>query len=294
MFRALYLITSHDIDQFSLPDERLICDRFYSLVYYESYVNLFPRWKLMTVLKKFLFQRAVTVFIYCLATLWASTALAQRGAPAQAGSNIRDSLVHKSLKEVLAGIKHLKEGKAGAIIQKFSGADPLWVWTIKEAPLPGHTNAITERSPDGVVTRLNYKKLKDATKLSVARTLIHEMMHAYLVLYFRYDGAAHKEYPQMVEAYRSVANPDLNSLHHKQMAISFVKEIAIALKEYGRSLDLKADDSLYTDLAWGGLDFYNNDQIEEDSKLRIQQRLNAEQFNASAYPIRPAGPEMSD
>lgn len=54
------------------------------------------------------------------------------------------------------------------------------------------------------------------------------------------------------------------------------------------------DDSVYTDLAWGGLDFHNNDQIEEESKLRIQQRLNAEQFNASAYPIRPAGPEMSD
>lgn len=190
----------------------------------------------MTVLKEFLLQRTVSVFMYCLATAWASTAMAQEGVPGQPGSNIRDSLVHKSLKEVLAGIKHLREAKAGAIIQKFSGADPLWVWTIKEASLPGRTNAITERSRDGVVTRLNYKKLKGSTQLSVARTLIHEMMHAYLVLYFRYDGAAHKEYPQIVEAYRSVANPDLNSLHHKEMAISLVNEIAIALREYGRNL----------------------------------------------------------
>lgn len=210
--------------------------------------------------------------------------------------NIKADLRHEDLKEVLAEISYLKEGKVGEIIQRFSGANPAWVWTVREGYLPLSTNAETRLTPQGVVTTLNYGTLKSATRLSVARTLIHEMIHAYLVLYFRTNKAAASAYPRIAAAYRGVVpEPDQNEVHHREMALSFVGEIAAALREYGSSLGLQVDDSVYTDLAWGGLDFHNHNELAEESKLRIQRRLAAEQYDTPVFPaIQPAGPQMGD
>lgn len=209
--------------------------------------------------------------------------------------NIKDGLRHESLKQVLTEVKSLKEGKVGEIIAKFSGAEAAWVWKVREGNLSRYTNAITEWTREGVVTTLNYSELKNATKLSVARTIIHEMIHAYLVLSFKYDSNANKTYPGIVAAYRAVVPaPDLNEIHHHEMAISFVGEIATALQEYGRHLGLQVDNSVYRDLAWGGLDFQNNDHLADENKVRIQQRLDAEQFDSTAFPVRAVGPEMTE
>ena len=159
--------------------------------------------------------------------------------------------------------------------------------------MPKNTNATTILMADGVLTTLDYNKLKGATKLSVARTIIHELVHAYLVLYFKFDGlSAIKEYPQIVAAWQAAPDPDLNDIHHTEMAVSFVDEMALALKEYGRSIGLNVDDSVYTDLAWGGLDFQNSGQLTAESKKRIQQRLNAELLNTTVFTTHPVGPKM--
>jgi hypothetical protein len=210
--------------------------------------------------------------------------------------NIKDDLAHESLKGVLVGVSNLKEGKVGEIIRKFSGADPRWVWTVEEGYVPGQANAHTKPAQNGVVTTLNYSRLKGATRLSVARTLIHEMIHAYLVLSFRYDTAAAKKYPRIEAAYKGVVPaPELNEVHHREMAQSFVGVIASALREYGRSLGLTVNDSVYTDLAWGGLDFQHNEELAEENKLRIHRRLKAEQFDTPIFPdVRPVGQQMGD
>lgn len=216
--------------------------------------------------------------------------------PSSYAPNIKADLRHESLKEVLVGISNLKEGKVGEIIQRFSGSDPAWMWTVREGYLPLRTNAETRPTPQGIVTTLNYGTLKGATRLSVARTLIHEMIHAYLVLYFRNDTAAASVYPGIAAAYRGVVpEPDQNEVHHREMALSFVGEIAAALREYGHSFGLQVDDSVYTDLAWGGLDFHNHHELAEESKLRIRQRLAAEQYDTPVFPaIQPVGPQMGD
>lgn len=210
--------------------------------------------------------------------------------------NIKGELRHEILKEVLGGVTNLKEGKVGEIMEHFLGKDSAWVWTVREGILPKNTNAVTHYTREGVVTTLNYASLKGATKLSVARTFIHELIHAYLVLYFRTDTAAARVYPGIAAAYRGVVPaPDQNEVHHREMAISFVDEIAAALRAYGRSLGLQVDDSVYTDLAWGGLDFHHNNNIAEENKLRIQRRLWAEQFETPVFPlIQPAGPQMGE
>lgn len=214
-----------------------------------------------------------------------------------AALNIKDDLYHESLKGVLFDIKNLKDGKMGEILAKFSATDARWVWKVREGSLPPNTNAITQIKPGGVVTTLNYSNLKGATKLSVARTLIHEMIHAYLVLYFRYDSTANATYPRMVAAYRAqIPAPQLNDVHHQEMAVSFVDEIALALREYGRTLGLEVADSVYTDLAWGGLDYRSNTSLADDSKQRIQSRLTAEQTDTPLAQslISAVGPPMGD
>lgn len=240
--------------------------------------------------------RVVLVLVICLLAAWPSFAQRQvKVVPFPSVQNIKDDLRHRSLKEVLAGVSGLKEGKVGEIIRMFSGRDTAWVWTVREGYLPRHTNAETRMTPVGVVTTLNAATLASATRLSVARTLVHEMIHAYLVLHFRYDTAAPGNYPRIAAAYRGVVpEPDQNKVHHREMAFSFVGDIAAALKEYGRSLGLRVDESVYTDLAWGGLDFQNNDGLAEENKERIRQRLQAEQLGAPVSPVPPAGPLMTD
>ncbi len=124
--------------------------------------------------------------------------------------------------------------------------------------------------------------MRNATDLSVARTIIHELVHAHLLLFFKYETInANKEYPGIVKAWYASTAPDYNAIQHEEMAESFVDYIALALKEYSESVNMIFDDSVYIDLAWGGLDFKNNTNLEEADKKRIQLRLVSEQLNIS-------------
>lgn len=77
------------------------------------------------------------------------------------------------------------------------------------------------------------------------------------------------------------------------MTISFVHDIASALKDYGVSMGLNISDSIYEDLAWGGLDFENNSQLSADDKTRISDRLVAEQTNTIEGTQPPAGQKIT-
>lgn len=115
---------------------------------------------------------------------------------------IKDELVHESLKQILAGIATLKAGKIGVIINTFLTNASNWNWIITEGPLPENENGRTQLTSGIAVTTLDYSKLKDATNLSVTRTMIHEMIHAYLTLYFQNDPLnANKDYPEMLAAW---------------------------------------------------------------------------------------------
>ncbi len=54
------------------------------------------------------------------------------------------------------------------------------------------------------------------------------------------------------------------------MAESFVDDIALALKKYNYYENCFADNSVITDLAWGGLDFENNISLNDYDVTRIQ------------------------
>ncbi len=204
-------------------------------------------------------------------------------------TGIKDELEEESLKEILAGVLKLKEGKIGEIINKFLSNTLHWTWMIREGSLPENVNGRTQFTSEGVVTILDFDKLQNATNLSIGRTMIHEMIHAYLTLYFRYDsGKANKDYPAIPVAWMASEDPDLNKIQHDEIERSFINDIASALNEYAKTVGLNdIDEYVYTDLAWGGLDFQSSTQLTADIKKRIQNRLKAEQLNKQVDTEKP-------
>jgi hypothetical protein len=189
---------------------------------------------------------------------------------------IGNELQSTYLKEVSLDVLSLENGKVGEILDKFS----VWNWTIKEAELPDNMNALTTFKNGKVTTMLNRGSLGKATKLSVARTIIHELIHAYLSLHFQYESRiATVNYPGMMKAWLACKKPDLNKVQHEEIKRSFITEIATALMEYDQVSGSKPDDdSVYFDLSWGGLDFAGHHTLTKNDKRRIQKRLMAEQF----------------
>lgn len=214
--------------------------------------------------------------------------VATKSVPATTG--IKDELGNKNLKQILADVLKIKEGKIGEIVSKFLGNTTYWVWIIDEDDLPENANGETQLMPDGVLTILDYHKLKIASNLSVARTIIHEMVHAYLTLYFRYDAEnATRDYPAILNAWVTSTDPDYNEIQHDEIERSFIVEIALALDEYSGIVGLNdVDKYVYSDLAWGGLDFQNNTGLTREIKQRIENRLLAEQYNEPFGTEKPA------
>lgn len=199
--------------------------------------------------------------------------------PVTAG--IRVELENKYLQQILADVITIKGGKIGEILGKFQSNTSPWIWIIGEDDLSENVNGTTQFTSEGALTLLDGDKFNEATDLSVARTIIHEMIHAYLTLYFMYDAAnARKDYPAILNAWVISKDPDYNKIQHDEIERSFIDEIALALDEYSDAIGLiDVDNSVYTDLAWGGLDFKNNAGLTSETKKRIQNRLLAEQLN---------------
>jgi hypothetical protein len=195
-------------------------------------------------------------------------------------TGIIDELGEKRLKRILAEVVTIRGGKIGKIIEKLESHSPNWSWVVREGSLPKYVNGKTKLIPEGALSILDYDQLENATNLSIARTIIHEMVHAYLSLYFRYEQMeAIREYPAIYSAWQIKKYADYNQIQHDEIEKTFLIDIAFALKEYGDKTNADANDITYFDLAWGGLNVQNNRQLTAKEKRRIQNRLSEEQSN---------------
>jgi hypothetical protein len=194
---------------------------------------------------------------------------------------IENLLQHQCLSDVLNLLKGLNNGKIAQIIQQFSGEIPNWNWKLQEGNVNGSDHAATAFPPISgtVTTTFDYNKLNQATELSLARTMMHEAIHAYLVSYFRNDqSAANKDYPQMLHDWRDEKyQQNLSIVQHNEMTRSFVGEIAASLKEFGISRGYNLSNEFYNDMAWGGLtETEAFEELDQTDKDRIMERLEAE------------------
>ena len=166
--------------------------------------------------------------------------------------SIIDSLNHECLKSILSSLKGLQGGKIAEIIYKLSGDIPSWDWKLKEGSTTIGRAETFDDAPNGAYTVFNYSSFQNSTDLAIARTMIHEAVHAFLLNYFNNDPAsAQLDYPQLFEAY--LISQDTALVQHELMGEKFVADIAAALKAYGVSKGYNFSDEVYRDIAWGGL-----------------------------------------
>jgi hypothetical protein len=213
-------------------------------------------------------------------------------------NHITNNITHECLTAILDKIKALSEGKIASIVTAFSGTAPNWNWTVNDALT--NSNNVGETDPSitngNITTSLNWSIMQNYTDLAAARTMMHEVVHAYLVAYFANDPtAAQKDYAQLYEDYLSDKYPNMGTAQHEEMGRSFVDQIANALQQYGQNNGYgNLSYEVYHDMAWGGL-YGNNTGVAAFNALtpfereRIRARNSAENSGHANPDASPAG-----
>lgn len=198
-------------------------------------------------------------------------------------NKIDDQKLKDCFKNVLQNLKNIDRACIPNLISVFSGNTPGYNWTMQDGILGSDLNAITKSTYDKVAgtatTTFDSGKFQGGSDLAIAKTILHESVHAYLVTYFNVDAmAAQKTYSQYVEDYNTTAHHDMNIAQHDELVRNFVGSVAVNLMTYGKNQGYNLPDQFYYDLSWGGLQetsaFKNFSQAVQQ---RIQDVIKIEQ-----------------
>ncbi|PCE63117.1 hypothetical protein [Sediminicola luteus] len=169
--------------------------------------------------------------------------------------DIKDGGLKPCMKNVLDKLKDLKAGP-GIILSRFDkDVNSLFKWKVKDGGLPANVNGRTSSVLSGgyATTTFDSKKFANATDLSVARTILHESVHAFLVIEFRNSPQAFsKSYPELIKEYNRTKK-NFNDLQHEEFTRKHVGLIGGALEAFGKLKGYNVPRQYYDDLAWGGL-----------------------------------------
>ncbi|WP_025142346.1 hypothetical protein [Pedobacter jeongneungensis] len=186
---------------------------------------------------------------------------------------------------VMHSLMYQTEGSVVAMIQKISGEVPGYSWTLKAGNLAVDTNGETKKSNGGATTTIDVSKYTNGTDMALARTLLHEAVHAYLVSYFTKNNTlANLSYPEMLVEWIKLEKKDMNVLHHIEITTEFKSDIAKGLMEYGDLHNYTFSSTVeknqfYSDMAWGGLEATPAYKaLSNTEKNRIQDTIQAEQY----------------
>ncbi len=139
--------------------------------------------------------------------------------------------------------------------------------------LPNDINGQTSNLENNTITiKINANTLSDRTALGLARTIIHEGIHARLKEFMYRKGNTATSFPGIYDFYRFEKN-----WSHQQMASYYRSTIAKGLKQFDNGQHL---DSYYDALAWVGLNENlkdNNNQGATYNTLAWDSLLLAEQ-----------------
>jgi len=179
---------------------------------------------------------------------------------------IDDSKLDPCLKGVLNKLKNTTVCDIAEILTKLGANKSLYNTTIKSEPAPSGLPAQTVWNSPYNYTIYISTDYAGKTKLFIAASMVHEMVHAYFMSLF---DDYHNSNPQNLNAYNDFASlfnyyvtlkrpSSINSadVHHQQMATDYVDAIARSLQEYQTGIPVSISatpDQIYSDLAWGGL-----------------------------------------
>jgi hypothetical protein len=172
-------------------------------------------------------------------------------------------------------------GLLAFVVNQFGGDNTKYNWALQNGSLSPGTYGSTgpyDKQYHFVTTTFDASQWRNASDLSIARTMLHEAVHAYLLSYFADNySLAKAEYPDLVEAYTSagVANPNIPQ--HNFIAQDLLNDIAYALQQYGVSQGYSLPSQFYSDMAWGGLESSNSfKKLSQADRERISDVLRVE------------------
>ncbi len=206
-------------------------------------------------------------------------------------NKIDDSKLKPCMQSILYSLKGLTNGSVAQIIQTFSGAVPGYNWEVKDGSLPPSINASTStifNTSSGTVTTIfDASKFTNSTDLSIARTILHESIHAYVVAvtYNTLTDSAQR---------KQLLGSDWLSVFlnygHDYITTTYLTPMVSALLEYSGNKDYDVTWLYCNDLAWGGL----TNQIMKDSQGKIITDADGKPKYEETVLFKAAFPNPSD
>ena len=180
--------------------------------------------------------------------------------------------------QVFNRLQNLRNGSIAAFLQRFAASNTRYNWRLMNGQLPRGTYGATgpfDRIYHVVTTTFDASQWRNATDLSIARTMMHEGIHAYLLSYFANDNSlARAEYVALINAMTAGSGLTQNQIQHNYMASGWINDLSLSLREYGTSMGYNLPNQFYLDLAWGGLqgtNVYNS--LPQNDRDRINNVL---------------------
>jgi hypothetical protein len=208
--------------------------------------------------------------------------------------SIDDSGLNPCPKGVFDKIKNTTNYNIAQVLAKLNASKSIYNTTVKSEVPPSGSPAQTVRNSAYNYTIYISTDYAGKTKLFIAASMFHEMIHAYFMsLFDDYYNAnppnlnAYNDFSGLFHYYVTLKHPSsINSadVHHQQMATDYVDGMARALQEYQTGIAVPistSPDQVYSDLAWGGLSdapvFDATYPVGNLNRQRILNRYQAEQ-----------------
>lgn len=185
---------------------------------------------------------------------------------------IDDSQLDACTKAVFDKMKNLTQNDIANMLSRFNGTSAIFnlnmsTGSINSSLIWAQTKSTGVNSDINMVFNQDYINGKDSpsppTDLSVATTMAHEIIHAYLISLLNENrtlGASIiYDFPTIYEAYvqeQIIKNPNtLPDAHHEKIADKYVNAIASLIQEFHTGVPVSSGfpSQVYLDLAWGGL-----------------------------------------
>jgi len=178
------------------------------------------------------------------------------------------------------------------IVNQFAKENSNFNWKLETSNTSVDATTDWDGQANNYLTKINPDYKNSATKLAIARTLIHEAIHAYTLSFIDLakngdPSLSLKTFPELwndlvAKKYGDSNTPSgWNEYHHEEMARNYVNVISNAIAAWD---DNSHNPSYYRDLAWGGLletqIFQSTSDLTDIDRLRIEKNNFAEDVNS--------------
>ena len=167
------------------------------------------------------------------------------------------------------------------LVEMFENSPDIHILYVVENMGYGYYNAQTGtlRKGEKYLTRISHEMLENASELFIAKTLIHEMLHAYFKSIIQRNDLPQGETNDFISDFNKVIkSPGVNPYEGEhEMMKNYIDVMAASLAEYDKN---KCPMEYYRRLSWTGLektkDFKN---IPYEERKEIEKVLENERYN---------------